>query len=62
MKKTYIEPETTVVAINVKSNLMDPSAVVNRDTSAVNDTGVGDVSGTTLSRETVSSPDAWEEW
>ncbi len=62
MKKTYIKPETTVVALNVRDNVLqagspqdyqiDPSSAPSVDTEA-------DLGG----REVIiNSPNAWEEW
>lgn len=56
MKKTYIEPETTVVAINLRTNLMDPSKFSPKDAGSME---AGDSFN---SREAIDAPDAWDEW
>lgn len=63
MKKTYIKPETIVVALNVKENLMEPSLnsgdakTYNEETRPVQmNRGDG------LGREVIRSRGAWEEW
>ena len=63
MKKTYIKPETLVVAVNVKANLMDNSIPTTADSANPTDSGAGDITGNTLAREVIQSPDAWDnEW
>lgn len=59
MKKTYIKPETLVVAVNVKENLMNPSLNSGDATKNIPTEGVG---GHGLAREVIQAPDAWEEW
>lgn len=56
MKKLYVEPETTVVAINLRTNIMEPSNFSPKDAEPME---AGD---TFNSREAISTPDAWEEW
>jgi len=57
MKKTYIKPETTVVALNVCNNLLVESNVTLSETPYNPST-----SGEIQSREVIQSRDAWEEW
>ena len=63
MKKIYIKPQNTVVCINVES--MIASSI--NDVSGAAGLGKGgntDDSGIIegFGRETISAPDAWEEW
>lgn len=62
MKKTYIKPENTVLALNIERMICLSK---NDDTEAVTNStlrnGYGN-GGDSYSRETVKSPDAWEEW
>ena len=73
MKKTYIEPQNTVVALKVRANILQTSPVT--ETSGVDGLGVyrgttpGGEGGTSeggiftaSGREAVSAPDAWDEW
>jgi hypothetical protein len=62
MKKTYIKPESIVVAINMKAHLMINSIPQSETPADPNDSGVGDIGGSTLSREVLNIPDPWEEW
>ncbi len=63
MKKTYIEPKNTIVALNVRDNVMQVGSAPDfyPDQETINTSG-------NLSREviidesTISSRDAWEEW
>ena len=59
MKKTYLKPETTVVAVNVRDNML-------QDTSNVRLNGVYNGSAKIEAREVIQenidAPDAWEEW
>ena len=57
MKKTYIEPKTTVVALNVRNNLLVESNVTVSETPYDPST-----SGEIQSREIIQSRDVWEEW
>ena len=64
MKKTYIEPTNTVVAINVRSNLMDPSII---KTSLPGGQSGPDVEESSSSASITSgdareSLNTWEEW
>lgn len=59
MKKTYIEPKSTVVHLNICENLMQASEVK----------GFGDSVNTAAGAESreviqldIKSQDAWEEW
>jgi hypothetical protein len=62
MKKTYIKPESMVVAINVKANLMENSIPMTLNSASPLESGVDDVDNIILSREVIETPDAWEEW
>lgn len=63
MKKTYIKPETLVVAVNVKEHLMEPSILTPETPASPTDNGAGDITGNTLAREVIQTPDPWEdEW
>ena len=66
MKKTYIEPKNTVVALKVRANILQTSPVSEiSGVSGLNyDEGGTDAGGITEggARETISSPDAWDEW
>ena len=63
MKKTYIKPETLVVAVNVKANLMDNSIPTTADSANPTDSGAGDITGNILAREVIQTPDPWDnEW
>lgn len=58
MKKQYIKPENTVVALNVKVSLMEQSIP---EGESVN----GEYAGArevVFSQETVQTPNAWEMW
>ena len=58
MKKIYIKPENTVVAINVRENLMDASQgtlSTNEEDKITLPDGFG-------GREVIQAPDVWEEW
>lgn len=66
MKKTYIKPESVVVAINAKSHLMDASnptinPTVNAQKFVPEDAPQAN-GGDTFGRDVISTPDAWEEW
>lgn len=56
MKKKYIEPKTTVVALNINSNLMQASNATLDSTQSITD------SNSFGGREVIQAPDAWEEW
>jgi hypothetical protein len=64
MKKTYIKPETTVVALNVRDNVLQAGSVV--EVQGITGFKKGDeyTSGSYDSgaREVIEAPDAWEEW
>jgi hypothetical protein len=68
MKKTYLKPETIVVSLNVRDNVMIIA-------SGGGEKLLGNGAGGTLNlptepggdvfvdaREVIQSPDAWEEW
>ena len=55
MKKTYLKPETTVVALNVRENVLQAS------TREVKLGGTYNGSATIEAREVIDDPDAWEE-
>lgn len=56
MKKTYIKPETTVVALNVCNNLLVESIVDINNDDAFPQEAVPEA------REVIRSRGAWEEW
>lgn len=58
MKKIYIKPENTVVAINVRENLMDAS----QGTLSTNEEDKITLPGDFGGREVIKSQDVWEEW
>lgn len=63
MKKKYVMPDCVVVKLNTERSLMQTSPVLNNNTATrqiINDAYSGGGSG--YSRETISTPDAWEEW
>lgn len=64
MKKIYIKPETIVVALNVRDNVMNNTSPVPGAGSgnAQQGGGPGGDSGDGFGREVIQSPDAWEEW
>ncbi|MBR4709190.1 MAG: hypothetical protein IKP30_03680 [Bacteroidaceae bacterium] len=55
MKKTYLKPETTVVALNVRGNLLADSIVLDTTNTITDDNEVG-------AREVIQAPNAWDEW
>lgn len=66
MKKTYVEPNNTVVALRARVNILQTSPIT--ETSGVQDLGysqegTGDA-GVLFgaARENISVPDPWEEW
>ena len=63
MKKSYIEPATTVVALKVRSNMLDSSPnsqqVFNMDKSAKTNVVDEETFVEMNSRESIN---AWEEW
>ena len=60
MKKTYLKPENTVVALNVRSNILGGSEILSNQANSTNGT---ELPGQTLSREVIQTPDPWEdEW
>lgn len=63
MKKTYIKPETVVVALNICDNVM---INISGDGNNIAPGGGGtkDITGPVEvdAREVIKSPDAWEEW
>ena len=63
MKKTYIEPKNTIVALKVRSSIMSMSGNDGDGNNLFGDGG--DTSGKVITpdaRQTISAPDAWEEW
>lgn len=64
MKKTYIKPETTVVALNVRDNVMNITSPVpgQGQGDAQSGGGPGGESGDGYSREVIQPHGAWEEW
>lgn len=63
MKKTYIEPKTTVVSLKVRSNMLDSSPnsqqVFNMDKSAKTNVVDEETFVEMNSRESLNT---WEEW
>lgn len=60
MKKKYIEPKTTVVALNINSNLMQASnATLDSTQSITNSSNFG---AREVIQQDIKSPDAWEMW
>ena len=64
MKKIYIEPKNTVVALRVRDNVMinasgDGNPILG-DGGGTQDMGEGEHFGD--AREVIDVPDAWEEW
>ena len=57
MKKTYIKPDTTVVALNVRDNVLQNTSIF--DTTNPESMDDDDSFG---AREVIDAPDAWEEW
>ena len=65
MKKIYIKPETIVVALNVRDNVMNNTSPVPGAGSgnAQQGGGPGDYSSDGYAREVIQSSDAWDnEW
>ena len=66
MKKTYIEPKNTVVALRVRDNVMiiasggDGGSPILGDGGGTSDMGEGEHFGD--AREVIDIPDAWDEW
>lgn len=66
MKKTYIKPHDTVVALRVRDNVMiiasggDGGSPILGDGGGTQDMGEGEHFGD--ARNTISAPDAWSEW
>ncbi|MBR3374103.1 MAG: hypothetical protein IKG75_08900 [Bacteroidaceae bacterium] len=62
MKKTYIKPENTVVALNVCDNvLVSISGDGNNLIGAGGDSQSASITESDA-REIIKTPDAWEEW
>ena len=64
MKKTYIEPKNTVVALRVRSNIMSLSGDDGKGQKLFNDGGETYGKGEIIpdAREVLNIPDPWEEW
>jgi len=62
MKKTYIKPETTVVALNVRDNVL---VSISGDGDNLLGSG-GDSQSASITesdaREVIQTPDVWGEW
>lgn len=65
MKKMYIQPETIVVALNVRDNVLQVGSI--KETTGAD--GLGNGGGTAEqgeievdAREVIRSRGAWEEW
>ena len=64
MKKTYIEPKTTVVALDVRDNVMI-NASGNGNSLLSSGGTTSEAGGSEIvvdSREVIKTPDVWEEW
>jgi hypothetical protein len=59
MKKTYLKPETTVVALNVRENVLQASEKV---LMGGNYNGSTSIEAREVIQENIDAPDAWEEW
>ena len=59
MKKTYIKPETTVVAVNVRDNMLQETSNVKL---GGNYNGSASIEAREVIQENIDAPDAWEEW
>ena len=64
MKKTYIEPKNTVVRIKMMESIFAGSINDVNGAAGLGKGGNTDDSGIIegCARETISAPDAWEEW
>lgn len=63
MKKTYIEPKNTIVALNVCDNVMQVGSAPGFDPEQETYNTSGNLSREVIIDEsTISSRDAWEEW
>ena len=64
MKKTYIKPETVVVALNICDNVMINISGGGGDNIASGGGGTSEITGPVEvdAREVIRSRDAWEEW
>ena len=65
MKKTYIEPKTTIVALNVRDNVLQAGSI--NEISGISGLGKGNntTDGNVTdadAREVIRPRDAWEEW
>jgi len=64
MKKTYIQPENTVVVLNVRESVLQASPV--SDVQGLTDFKKGadltEGSYDSDGREVINTPDAWGEW
>ncbi|MBR4708574.1 MAG: hypothetical protein IKP30_00500 [Bacteroidaceae bacterium] len=64
MKKTYIEPKNTVVALKVRDNVLQSGSIHTTNVEGLDnggnssDAGIYEAGG----RENISAPDVWEEW
>ena len=57
MKKTYIEPKTTVVALGVEKIVCTSGDFTETQITDTNNFGAREVI-----QEEISAPDVWEEW
>ena len=63
MKKTYIEPKNTVVALNIRDNIMQAGSAPDKYNIVDPTSGPEITEGTDVgAREVIDIPDAWEEW
>lgn len=60
MKKKYIEPKTTVVALNINSNLMQASDATLDSTQSI--TNSNNFGAREVVNQDIKSQDAWEVW
>ncbi len=64
MKRTYIKPDITVVALNVRDNVMisgsGDGAKIFEDGGSTSDVGGSSIE--VDAREVIRTPNAWEEW
>lgn len=64
MKKTYIKPTNTVVALKIRDNVLNSGSIQSTNVEGLGNGGYSEDYGITEAggRESVSAPDIWEEW
>lgn len=64
MKKTYIKPSNTVVALKVRDNVLQSGSIHKTNVEGLGHGGNSEDYGITEAggRENISAPDVWEEW